>query len=515
MSDIGKINLNNLSDGLYKESVKLAKENKLEQNIDKLIKIAAKDGFTKDEKDFLEGLASTDNVVKLKDSNTNHLQSIDFVEPGFKENNTKETKPSSFLNMLSNGKQGLTENKNQLQTRANIAVTDYLDKEIDKMTKGMNKDLVNDIKNNLPSQIDQKKFLEIFNINSIKSMDTKQIKNVLSSGVLKAKDKDGNSTLNNLHDMAFKSPQKVSDNKQLVKDAIKLLQPGDEGRKEITQGNIHYTCGAASIEQYMKKFEPAELIRVVKDLAQKGESTLRGGQTIKAGTGSLDFRAGKEINATKNEIKKYGDGSGKVHENRSAFDIIFQSAAMRSIALIGGDMTGENTSAFSDLNILHKTGVIDLDYNLESDSDFSGVQKGNRGGHPGAIATFLEQTTGKKYDYEHSLTLNNQIGDFFAKGYLNLKDKQEDNSSLIDQLKTSLGKGKETVFVFGKDIDSLHYVTGLRFGKKDNQEGIFFVNTMAKTQEMTQKSKDEGSVTQDFMTIDDLKKKLQGVIFEK
>lgn len=513
MSDIGKININNLSPDLYKESVKSAKENKLEQNIDNLIKIAAKDGFNKDEKDFLEGLASKDNVEKLKNSSVN-IKSIEFVEPGFK-NKTENNQKSGFLSSINNGLNAISENKTQLEIRANIAVNDIANKDIDKMSKNMDRGLVDSIKKNLQSNFDQQKFMTILNTEPIKSIDPEQVKKVLDSGTLMLKDKNGNTTLNNLYEMAFNSNQKVSDNKQLVKDAIKLLQPGDDGRKEITQGNIHYTCGSASIEQFMKKFEPAELVRIVKDLAATGEAKLRGGETIKAGTGSFNFRAGNEVNATEDEIKKYGDGSGKVHENRSAFDIMFQSATMRSIALIGGDMTGENTSALSDLNILNKTGIADLDYNLESDSDYSNILKGNRGGHPGAIAHFMEQATGKKYDYTHSLSLNYKVLDYLAQGELNLKDGNKTNDKVLEQLKTSLAKGKDTIFVYGKDVTSLHYVTGLKFGQKDGKEGIFFVNTMAKTQSMTPQSKEEGSQTQDFMTIEDLKAKLQGVIFEK
>lgn len=500
MSDIGKINLNNLSDGLYKEALKLSKENKLEQNIEKLINIASKDGFTADEKKFLEGLASTDNVLKLKDSKQTS-KSLEFVEPGFK-------KSIDFIN-------GFKENTTEVKIKLSILNQEN----IDKLSKGIDKELVSQIKNTFPSSHEQKQIFDIINID--KSIDISQIKPLLNSGILKSKDKDGKSILDNLHDMAFVTPQKISDHKQLVKDAIKLLQPGNDGRKNITQGNIHFTCGAASIEQFMKKFEPAELIRIVKDLARNGETTLKGGNKIQAATDSLKFRAGHEIKATSEELTKYGDGK-KVLEDRSAFDIIFQSTVMKNIALIGGDMTGQNTSILSDLWIANKTNAIDLDYNLESDSEYSSIERGNRGGHPGAISNFLSQVTGKNYDYKHSLTLKGMVGDFWskiadpaAKSYLNLKDKEQNNDILINQLKKSLSKGKDTIFVYGKSLESLHYVTGVKFGEQNGKQGVFVVNTMLADNKMGIKNKEKGSQTEYFISLEDLKQKLQGVIFEK
>lgn len=502
MSDIGKINLNNLSNGLYQEATKLSKENKIEQNINKLINIASKDGFTQDEKDFLEGLASQDNVNKLKNSKQS-VNTIEFVEPGFRKDN----------------KFGEAMSENFQQGKIKFSI--YNQEQIDKLSKGVDSKLVNQIKDSFPSIEDQKKLFDIINID--KSIDVSKIKDLISSGILKANDKDGKSILTNLHDMAFTYPQKVSDSKQLVKDAINLLQSGDNGRKNITQGNIHYTCGAASIQQVMKKFEPAELIRIVKDLAKDGEAKLKGGAKIKAGTGSLTFRAGHEIKASKSDIKNYSSDGKKVYEDRSAFDIIFQSAVMRNIALIGGDMTGQNTSKLSDLWILNKTDAIDLDYNLESDSNYSSIERGNRGGHPGAMAKFLSQVTGKNYDYKHIFSLKDMvwdnmggIADFFAKGYLNLKGKEDNNDILIGQLKNSLAKGKDTIFVYGKDIESLHYVTGVKFGVKDGKEGVFFVNTMLADEKMGVANRTKnGSQVQDFMTLEDLKQKLQGVVFEK
>lgn len=499
MSDIGRINLNNLSKGLYEESVKLVKENKLEQNIGKLINIASTDGFTKDEKDFIEGLVSTDNVNKLKESKSTS-KTIDFVEPGFDNN--------KFLNGLS---------QNYKQSQIKIAI--FAQQEVDKISKNIDKELVSTVKNKFPNMSDQKQIFEIINI--AKDIDISQIKNLVNSDILNLEDKNGKSILNNLHDIAFVTPQKVNDNKQIVKDAIKVLQPGNEGRKNITQGNIHYTCGAASIEQFMKKFEPAEMIRIVKDLAHKGETELKNGTKIKAGTDSLNFRTGSKVNASVSEISKYGDGK-QVLEDRSAFDIIFQSAVMKNIALIGGDLTGQNTSALSDLWIANKTDLIDLDYNLESDSDYSSIERGNRGGHPGAISNFLSAATGKQYDYKHSLTLEGMVGKFWskiadpaAKSYLNLKEREKNNKPLIEQLKTSLAKGKDTVFVYGKDLNSLHYVTGVKFGEKDGKQGVFVVNTMLADNKMGKENRDKGCQTDYFLSIEELQSKLQGVIYEK
>ena len=509
---MSEINLKNLSPGLYDETIKRAKDGIDSNDINTFINIASKNGINKDEATLIKSFIDQNNVAKINnqtskgkvlskiDLDVDSTSSNEFVE-AFKKLNPTEQK--NFIELANMSEEKIVFN-NKINQTFNKLPSDN--------TNLYNKYKIDNNYNTQP----QKDVNPIVKGNDILNVDDKsKLENLLTTGMLNKTDKDGKSILQNLHDIAFNPKQKISDNKEVVKDAIKLLQPGDIGRKEITQCEAHFTCGSASIQQFMQKYEPAELIRIVKDLAASGKTTLKGGAEIKAGTGSLNFRAGREINASAGDIKDYGKKDGKVYEDRSPLDIIFQSAVMRNIALIGGDMTNQS------LGFLDKINVINNDYNLESDSNYAGVERGNKGGHPGAMAEFLHQVTGKNYDYEHVFSLKDMIPkkiyslaggtiDSASGAVLNLKDAEKNNNVIINKLKESLEKSpkKDTVIVYGKSVESLHYVTALRFGKNEKgEEGLFFVNTMAK--------KENGANVNDFMTLDKLKEKLQGVIFEK
>ena len=504
---MSEINAKNFSAGLYDETIKRAKDGIDSKDINTLISIASKDGLNKDEATLIKGLIDENNVNKLNaqvskgkvltkiDLNVDATSSKEFVASFQKLN------PSAQKNFIELA--NMTEEKVLIPFK--LGTFDKLPTDNTYVHSRYNSNKIEPAK----EKIELTKGMEVLSVE-----DKSKLENLLTSGILNKTDKDGKSILQNLHEMAFNTKQKVYDNKTLVKDAIKLLQPNDLGRKEITQCEAHFTCGSASIQQYMQKYEPAELVRIVKDLAAEGKATLKGGAEIKAGTGSLSFRAGSEIKGSENDIKNYGK-NGKLTEDRCAFDILFQSATMRNIALIGGDMTNQS------LGFLNKIDAIDTDYNLESDSNYASVERGNKGGHPAAMAEFMHQVTGKDFDYQHVFSLKDMLpeklykyiggaADSAAGAVLNLKDAEKNNDVLINKLKASLETSpkKDTVIVYGKDIDSLHYVTALKFGKNEKgEEGLFFVNTMAK--------KENGANVNDFMTLATLKQKLQGVIFEK
>lgn len=505
---MSEINTKNFSAGLYDETIKRAKDGIDSKDINSLISLASKDGLNKDEATLIKGLIDQNNVNKLNaqvskgkvltkiDLNVDNTSSKDFVSAFQKLN------PSAQKNFIE------LANMSEENVLSTFKLETFSKMPIDNTYHHMNYN-VSKIEQTKQEKLGETKSIEVLNTD-----DKSKLENLLTSGILNKTDKDGKSILQNLHEMAFNNKQKVYDNKTLVKDAIKLLQPNDLGRKEITQCEAHFTCGSASIQQYMQKYEPAELVRIVKALASDGKATLKGGAEIKAGTGSLSFRAGSEIKGSENDIKNYGK-NGKLTEDRSAFDIIFQSATMRNIALIGGDMTEQS------LGFLNKIDAIDTDYNLESDSNYAGVERGNKGGHPAAMAEFMHQVTGKDFDYQHVFSLKDMLpeklykyvgglADSAAGSVLNLKNAEKNNDVLINKLKSSLESSpqKDTIMVYGKDIDSLHYVTALKFGKNEKgEEGLFFVNTMAK--------KEKGANVNDFMTLETLKQKLQGVIFEK
>ena len=226
-------------------------------------------------------------------------------------------------------------------------------------------------------------------------------------------------------------------------------------RKYITQGP-HGTCGAGSIQNHLWVKDSAEMLRIVKDLAKSGECSLRDGTKLKAGTNSLKWH----------ENDKTTDGST---EDRRDFNIIFQSAIMRDVALVGGDRAFGNA-------YIHDLA----DYNVNKDnSDGPSVSSGDSAANPEMVTPLLEGITGKKYSNSSSFV--------FGQG------------ARIEELDKASKQGKQPIALFSSSgYFGLHYVVV----QKVENGNVFFQNTA--------KSKDYGGV--DSMSVADFKSKVRGVI---
>jgi len=149
------------------------------------------------------------------------------------------------------------------------------------------------------------------------------------------------------------------DGKKLADETIAMLSD----RGAITQG-YHGTCGAGAVQNYLWTKDPAEMIRIVKDLAQNGKVTLRDKSVMTSGTNTENWHKGSTMK----------DGST---EDRADFDIIFQSSLMKSQAFLA-DFT---------------------DYNVQNDvGDGKSVLTGDSASDPYKIKNMLQSITGEHYD---------------------------------------------------------------------------------------------------------------------
>lgn len=255
MSDI---QLSNLSNGVYDQSVKYAKEGTLTKNIDKIVSLSAKDGINKDEKSFLAGLASEKNIQTLKDSD-NSIKNLSFLDipnedADIKKNNKTNSNNGSIISSIKNSILGKfessqdysNEEKNTFKINRNISYAEKFGKDnfdnllklpenervhfnfvYDLIDKESQKDLLHLLKNNssLLTNKDSKNF-----------SFTKNLDSLISTGI------DGN---------------------KLAKEVIKTLKDN----KNILQAN-YGNLNVSSLKGKENQ-QPSELLRMIKDLAEK------------------------------------------------------------------------------------------------------------------------------------------------------------------------------------------------------------------------------------------------------
>jgi hypothetical protein len=268
---------------------------------------------------------------------------------------------------------------------------------------------------------------------------------LLDKGTLTKRDSSGKTILENVQRMQSGPNKPGVNGVRLADDTLKAVND----RSNISQGP-HGTCGAASLENVMMGKDPAEVTRLVKGLAADGQVTTRGGHVMKAGTGSLNWHEGSITTNNKTE-------------SRSDLDIIFQSAAMRSIALVGGDMDALGGLA---------------DYNVNKDnSDAASVATGDSASDPLHLTRLAENITGKDYDQDHLW-------------------------GTYSEMVTNANAGKEPIALFTPEGGGMHYVTvtGVSNGK------VHFYDTAQSSQssrlagsmsESEFKSRIKGTVTVD------------------
>lgn len=411
------INTRNFSDGLYKEAIQKTKDGNISsKDLQDLVKIAEQGGINKDERNFLEGLSSKNNIDKIKTlSNTNKPVTLSFEVPVQKKEIDQKIK------ILESGGDGTTlENFNKLS---------------------------NNLKN---------KFTDLFS--GFDSTEKKSLIELLDKGTLQKKDSRGTTILSTISEMKNGKNKTGVNGNDLAKDAVLVLSD----RKYITQGP-HGTCGAGALQNHLWSKDPAELARIVKDLASEGECKLQDNSILKVGTGSLDFHYGS--NTT--------DGS---FEDRRDFNIIFQSSVMKDVALVGGDRAIGNAY------------IYDLaDYNVSKDNgDAKSVKSGDSAANPMLLGSLVESITGLNYDISTSV--------FWG------KDGQ------MKELRNATNQGKEPIVLINADdskskIGNKHYVVLQRF----EADTVYYWDTAT--------SKDAGYINS--MPEKEFKSRLEGILKAK
>ncbi|MEZ0374719.1 MAG: hypothetical protein ACAI44_36870 [Candidatus Sericytochromatia bacterium] len=293
----------------------------------------------------------------------------------------------------------------------------------------------------------------------LNSTDQQTLRNLLSDGTLLRKASDGQTVLEHLAALVRDDHNDKTNGPVLARDLIRMLQPedlnalkqqanhmsyhlNDKGQRkqdgipmpgglgEITQCPVHYTCGAASMQVWMRLNVPEELVRITHDLVSKGEAGIPGGSLRPART-SLDYHAGDKIFDNELWLTKAGN------EDRSDLDIILQSALMDKIAI--GNLSP---------------------YDVDADSGgIFNVIDGNSGGHPLYLKRTMEKLTGKAFSYAHNLDIYSlgAAGRFLG----NLSDRTP-QADLVNQLKNQVQAGKQVMIAYQtkpSDPMALHFVT--------------------------------------------------------
>ncbi len=317
----------------------------------------------------------------------------------------------------------LTDQRN-VQTRAGSSRSNmsFLEDDLSEQLKeaGANRATLN--KFETLSAADQQKVVDLV------GLDNNKLFALLKNGKLHKKASNGKTVLSMLHQLKTGRVQSGVRKNELVKSALKVLSDRDQ----ITQGP-HGTCGAASLQQALWKKDPAEMVRIVSNLARNGESTLRkGNHKLKIDSNALNFYSGSKLS------------NGRT-ENRSDFNIIFQSAVMRSAALVGGKYSSSSLSSTVTSLLTGTMGLKAADmalsravsYDVRKDTgDFNGVKGGNSAANPAKLEGLLEDITGRSFDMDTKL-----------------------NPFTFSQMKSHANSGKEPMALFHAGSGSMHYVT--------------------------------------------------------
>lgn len=219
--------------------------------------------------------------------------------------------------------------------------------------------------------------------------------------VLLQRNRQGNTILQQLQQLS--QAEGVFPEVSTAAVARQLLQRLQD-RSEIFQGP-QFTCGSAAIQNYMTQNQPAEMVDIVSQLATQGKARLQDGSSLKL---PKDTRAYLQTQATHH----FNDGRDK--DTRETTDVLFQSAVMKDISLVGGDRAwkrkadtwlGEGVKALSWLSDW-------ADYNAEND-DAGLLSKlaGNGGGDPFLIQDLLEGMTGKDFSRASMISGDHLWGD--------------------------------------------------------------------------------------------------------
>jgi hypothetical protein len=470
-----EINAKDLSNGLYEQFIKKAGDGTIDaSDLSELVEIAEKNGINQSEAKFLVSLTEKNGVELLKKQEGKALKVLQISEL-----RTDYHGDPGFLDRWGN-----KELEKEIENRESLNFS-----EIDNL-------FISSFKKLDPESRSQ--LLELLNDGeTFGKIAGSHLKALAVKGTLMKQDMAGKTVLDNLYRL-YKGPALAGDSektykkdyrisRELARDAVSALL----STACITQG-AHYTCGAASLENYLQINNPGELVRIVRELAMKGEASLKDGKQMNAPQYSLNFKAGDRFAGNNKD--------GHNTEDRSRFDIIFQSAVMDEIALMGGDRNPRTPEFFDPAS-----------YNVKMDVDGQQLY-GNGGAHWLAIRNLVRSITLKEPEThginELSFALDKKTADV----------SPETTEKLTDFFRKN--PGKQAIILYHTPGETsqagAHYVlaTGI-FTGKDGREYISVLNTMANTGKDGYKSpgKDSRPYCQaQSKPVSELKKSLTAVV---
>lgn len=206
--------------------------------------------------------------------------------------------------------------------------------------------------------------------------------------VLLAPDKQGRTVLEHLHQLASSS-SRISGVQpaQVLREWIPRLAD----RQTIFQGP-QYTCGSAAMQNWLTKNSPAELTRILTDLTLKGTARLQDRSSL-----SLPPDLGTYLH--KRSTFRFNDG--KDTDKRALCDVLWQSAVMEDISLVGGNRAWKGDPA-SPLDAGVKVFAWLTDWaGYDAEGDDNGLLsrlEGNGGGDPILLTSLMEAVTGQDFE---------------------------------------------------------------------------------------------------------------------
>lgn len=234
--------------------------------------------------------------------------------------------------------------------------------------------------------------------------------------LLLASDKKGQTVLDHLHRLATDKSSVTG-----VKPAEVLREwvPRLANRQKIYQGP-QFTCGSAALQNWLVKAEPGEMTRILTDLTLKGKSRLQDKTHLNLPP-DLDTYLAKR--------SEYRFNSGKDTDKRAVCDVLFQSAVMQDISLVGGNRAWKGQpQGVVDAGIKAFAWMTDW-AGYDAESDDTGLMSrlgGDGGGDPLLLQALMGSVSGRSVELKTLLSSDASL----EKSLKQLADKKQEGIAL-------------------------------------------------------------------------------------
>lgn len=216
---------------------------------------------------------------------------------------------------------------------------------------------------------------------------------------LLAQDTKGNTVLDHLYRLASEKSSIAGVSSEAV---LREWVPRLADRTMIYQGP-QFTCSSAAMQNWLVKANPGEVTRIMTDLTLKGKSRLQD---------KTDLKLPPDLDKY---LSKRGDlrfNNGKDTDKRAVSDVLFQSAVMQDVSLVGGNRAWKGQpNGVMDAGIKAFAWMTDwAGYDAEGDDvGLMSRVKGDGGGDPFLIQSLMTGITGKPFQLQTLLSSNSSL----------------------------------------------------------------------------------------------------------